>query len=287
MLCKCKHGIIQGRYEGGAVTSSWVRLHGKQSICAGLWSMSKTLTEIEGRERCSRLITGFSVSGGMRGHRSFWRLKGNSKGFWETGGPEGAKSRGRLEQSFGDDLQVSLELAPQLCNPGDASRRSERRKVSPKWARNRVDGKECSKFKIPDSGGEFQTPAAACHTQSVLDHKLPFWSVLSKWRLTVWILTPQSDVASPRCPQSLSPAAQTSLSWLSKGSLCLETGCFLLSVPSTGSDSFGSPWYVSSFRSGVASWSKTDSVAQGYRVCPYPVDGDCVVLAWPIPELEF
>lgn len=208
MLCKYKHGIIQGRYKGGAVTSSWVRLHRKQSIWAGLWSMSKTLTEIEGRERCSRLITGFSVSGGMRGHRPFWRLKGNSKGFWETGGPEGAKSRGRLEQSFGDDLQVSLELAPQLCNPGDASRRTERRKMPPKWARNRVDGKECYKFKIPDSGGEFQTPAAACHTQSVLYHKLPFWSVLSKWRLTVWILTPQSDVASPRCPQSLSPAAQ-------------------------------------------------------------------------------
>lgn len=75
-------------------------------------------------------------------------------------------------------------------HPSFAILETERRKVPPKWADNKVDGKRCSKLKIPDSGGQFQTRAAACHTQSVLHHKLPFWSVLSKWRLTVWIRTP-------------------------------------------------------------------------------------------------
>lgn len=69
--------------------------------------------------------------------------------------------------------------------------------MPPKWADNRVYGKGCSKLKIPDNGGQFETRAAACHTQSVLYHKLPFWSVLSKWRLTVWIHTPRSDLALP------------------------------------------------------------------------------------------
>lgn len=129
----------------------------------------------------------------------------------------------------------------------------------PKWADNRVYGKGYSKLKIPDSGGQFQTRAAACHTQSVLYHKLPFWSVLSKWRLTVWIRTPRSDLALPgqfrlhpgvlNCfHQLLKPPWAGS----PKEASAWRLGASSFLSPAFGSVSFGSPCYVSPSGSGVA-----------------------------------